>query len=115
MVSLDIIDEQNKARIVTMWKNMSESDKTHFINQVALALSIWGSDEKGKLLVVEVLRSLTNNGTKTLADFGLYVDTIITRKEAEGLTDKIERASKIIEKYRIKNSLSSEPHRDLDI
>jgi hypothetical protein len=115
MVELDIIDEESKAKIITMWKNMSETDKTHFINQVALALSIWGSDEKGKQLVVEVLRALSNNGTKTLADFGLYIEKITSTKEAEGLTDKIERAEKIIEKYRIKNSMSSEPHRDLDI
>lgn len=115
MVALDIIDEENKAKIITMWKNMSETDKTHFINQVAIALSIWGSTEQGKKLVVEVLRSLSNNGTRTLADFGLYVDDVASRKEAEGLGDKIKRASKIIEIYRIKNSLSSEPHRDLDV
>ncbi|VVC04240.1 Uncharacterised protein [Candidatus Bilamarchaeum dharawalense] len=115
MVALDIIDEENKAKIVTMWKNMSETDKAHFINQVALALSIWGSDEKGKKLVVEVLRFLSNNGTSTLADFGLYIEKVCEVKDAAGLTDKIRRAAKIIESYRIKNALSSEPHRDLDI
>lgn len=114
MVALDIIDEENKAKIVTMWKNMSETDKAHFINQVALALSIWGSDEKGKKLVVEVLKHLSNNGTSTLADFGLYVEKIASAKEAEGISDKVKRAVKIIENYRIKNALSSEPHRELD-
>ncbi|MFH1785343.1 MAG: hypothetical protein ABH842_02860 [Candidatus Micrarchaeota archaeon] len=114
MVALDIIDEENKAKIVTMWKNMSEMDKAHFINQVALALSIWGSDEKGKKLVVEVLRYLSNNGTSTLADFGLYIEKVASTKDAQGMADKIKRASKIIENYRIKNSLSSEPHRELD-
>lgn len=114
MVSLDFLDEPSKARILSIWKNMSESDKAHFINQVALALSVWGSDERGKRIVVEVLRLMTNNGTSTLADFGLYVERILSLKEATGLDDKIRRASIIIEGYRIKNALSSEPHHELE-
>ncbi|MFN7991747.1 MAG: hypothetical protein U0R44_06350 [Candidatus Micrarchaeia archaeon] len=114
MVSLDFLDESNKSRILGVWKSMSESDKAHFINQVALALSVWGSDERGKRMVVEVLRMMTTNGTNTLADFGLYVERITALKEANGLDDKIRRASIIIEGYRIKNALSSEPHREMD-
>ncbi|NYZ73733.1 hypothetical protein H0O00_01185 [Candidatus Micrarchaeota archaeon] len=113
MVSLDFVDDEGKARIISMWKGMSESDKAHFINQVALAMSIWGSDEKGRRLVVEVLRLMTDDGTQTLADFGLYVDKVAAIKEAAGLSDKIKRATVIIEGYRVKNSLSSEPHREL--
>ncbi len=115
MVALDMIDEESKAKVITIWKNMSETDRAHFINQVALALSIWGSDEKGKKLVVEVIMQLSTNGTNTLADFGLYIDRVAGAKEAEGMTDKVKRAAKIIEGYRIKNALSSEPHKDLDI
>jgi hypothetical protein len=114
MVDLDFIDDASKSRIVSIWKVMSESDKAHFINQVALALSVWGSDEKGKRAVVEILRLMTNNGTQTLADFGLYVERISGSKIVSGLDDKIKRASIIIEGYRIKNSLSSEPHKELD-
>ena len=113
MVSLDLMDNEGKERIITTWKNMSESDKAHFINQVALALSIWGSDKKGKRLVVEILRIMTDDGTATLADFGLYVEKVLELKEAAGLDDNIKRASLILEGYRIKNALSSEPHREL--
>ncbi len=114
MVSLDFLDDANKARIVTLWKGMTESDKAHFINQVALALSVWGSDEKGKRIVVEILRLMTNNGTSTLADFGLYVEKALTLGEAAGMDEKIKRAAIIIEGYRIKNSLPSEPHKELE-
>lgn len=115
MVSLDFLDEESKGRIVSLWKSMSESDKAHFINQVALALSVWGSDEKGKRIVVEILRLMTNNGTSTLADFGLYVEKALGLKESSGMDDKIKRAAIIIEGYRIKNSLPSEPHKELEI
>jgi hypothetical protein len=113
MVELDLIDEAGKARILGMWKTMSESDKVHFINQVALALSVWGSDEKGKRVVVEILRLMTQDGTTTLADFGLYVERVLRAPEALGLSEKIRRAAIIIEGYRIKNALPSEPHREL--
>lgn len=111
---LDIVDDTKKAKIVKIWKTMSEDDKAHFINQVALALSVWGSDEKGKRLVVEALSIMTNNGTNTLADFGLYVDKLIEVREAAGLNEKVRRAAIIIEGYRIKNALSSEPHHELE-
>jgi hypothetical protein len=114
MVDLDFMDEASKTRIISIWKAMSETDKAHFINQVALGLSVWGSDERGKRLVVEILRVMTMNGTHTLADFGLYVENVTGSKEASGIDDKVRRASLIIDGYRIKNSLSSEPHRELD-
>ena len=113
MVFLDVLDQASESRILAVWKNMSESDKAHFINQVALALSVWGSDERGKRMVVQILRMMTENGTQTLADFGLYVERAMGLKEAASLDSKVKRASIIIEGYRIKNSLSSEPHRDL--
>ncbi len=108
-MDLDFLDDESKADLVLVWKNMSESDKAHFINQVALALSVWGSEERGKQIVVEILHLMVVNGTSTLADFGLYIDRI---KENE-LGEKVKRASIIIEGYRIKNSLSSEPHQEL--
>lgn len=113
MVFLDVLDQVSENRILSVWKGMSESDKAHFINQVALALSVWGSDERGKRIVVEILRMMTENGTQTLADFGLYVDRATGLKESRGLDAKVKRASIIIEGYRIKNALSSEPHREL--
>lgn len=113
MVSLEFLDETNKTKVVGMWKNMSESDKAHFINQVALALSVLGSEEKGKTVVVGVLQMMCTNGTNTLADFGLYVDRAQALPEATGMADKMKRAAIIIEGYRIKNGLPSEPHHEL--
>ena len=113
MVSLEFMDEETKEKILERWKNMSESDKAHFINQVALALSVWGSDYKGRAIVLEVLKAMASEGTQTLADFGLFVEKSMAAKEASGIEDKIKRAAVIIEGYRIKNSLSSEPHKEL--
>ena len=113
VTSLDIVDNESKERIIEIWGNMTDGDKAHFINQVALALSVWGSDEKGKTLVVEILKLMTENGTSTLADFGLYIEKAIELDAADDLTEKIARASLIIEGYRIKNAMSSEPHLEL--
>ena len=113
MVALDFISDDIKEKIIRNWRTMSETDKAHFINQVALVLSVLGSDESGRRVVVEVLKQMSNNGTQTLADFGLYVEKAIGTKEATGLEDKIKRASLIIDGYRIKNGLPSEPHREL--
>jgi hypothetical protein len=115
MIPLDVLDDRIKEKILISWRDMSETDKGHFINQVALALSVWGSDEKGRMVVIEVLRAMANDGARTLADFGLYVDKVVGTKEATGLDSKIRRASLIIEGYREKNALSSEPHRELGI
>jgi hypothetical protein len=109
----DYVDDQTKLRILNRWKGMSETDKTHFINQVAIVLSIWGSDEDGKRLVVDVLKFMAGNGSTTLADFGLYVDKLTNGKLAPDRKKKVERASLILESYRLKNGLSSIPHRDI--
>jgi hypothetical protein len=114
MVSLDFIDEKSKAKIVGIWKAMDENDKGHFINQVALALSIFGSEEKGRRIVIGILDMMCSNGTNTLADFGLYVDKAVALPDASGMGDKVKRAAIILEGYRIKNGLPSEPHHDLD-
>ena len=97
------LNDEAKAEIIGKWKTMSETDKAHFINQVALALSIWGSDEKGRTLVVEVLRYMNKKGTNTLADFGIFVDELLSSKAATGRTSKIKRASLVLEGYRISN------------
>ena len=104
-----------KAEIIGKWQTMSETDKAHFINQVALALSVWGSDERGRTLVVEVLRHMNKSGTNTLADFGIFVDRLMKSKSAAGRVSKVRRASLILEGYRIKHSLSSEPHLEISV
>jgi hypothetical protein len=115
MIPIDILDDKIKERILTAWQDMSESDKAHFINQVALALSVWGSDDKGRAVVIEVLRLMMVDGTRTLADFGLYIERVMGTKNTSGLDSRIRRASLIIEGYRVKNALSSEPHLDIGI
>jgi hypothetical protein len=58
---------------------------------------------------------MTTNGTNTLADFGLYVEKAMGRKTSgPSFEAKIKRAAIILDGYRIKNALPSEPHRELD-
>jgi len=111
----DYIDDKTKVKVLKKWKKMSETDKAHFINQVAISMSVWGSDEKGKRLVLEVMNLMMSNGTTTLADFGIYVEKLNKTKLATGKKKEVERASLILEGYRIKHGLSSIPHRDITI
>jgi len=111
----DYIDDKTKTKVLKKWKKMSETDKAHFINQVAISMSVWGSDEKGKRLVLEVMNLMMSNGTTTLADFGIYVEKLNKTKISTGKKKEIERASLILEGYRIKHGLSSIPHRDITI
>lgn len=115
MIPIDVLDDRVKERILIAWRDMTESDKAHFINQVALALSVWGSDEKGRSVVIEVLRLMMVDGTRTLADFGLYIDKVVGTRGAGGLDTRIRRASLIIEGYRVKNALSAQPHLDISV
>ncbi len=108
-------DDETKSKMVDRWKKMSETDKTHFINQVSLALSVWGSDELGRRFVVEVLKFVVDNGSTNLADFGLYLDNLTKKNIATVRLPKIKRAELIIDGYRIKNELPSEPHKELGL
>lgn len=111
----DNIDDKIKEKLLRCWQNMGEADKMHFINQVAISLSVWGDDVEGKKMVIEVLRLLAENGSTTLADFGIYVDELLKEKIPESKKAKVKRASLILDGYRIKNNLPSLPHRDLTI
>ena len=103
-----------KTKIVDRWKTMSETDKTHFVNQVSLALTVWGTDDEGRILVVDILKKMVSNGSSTLADFGLYIGDLFSKKFVTK-DKKIRRAALIIEGYRIKHELPSEPHKDLNL
>ncbi len=96
-----------KERVIRIWENMGKEDRDHFINQVALAMSIWGSDKEGRALVLDVLNEMVKKGSRNLADFGLFVEAAI--KNAKNKS-KIKRAAIILEGYRIKHALPSEPH-----
>ena len=115
MVEFDWVDLDTKRKILGIWAEMTESGKTHFINQVALALSVWGDDIRGKRLVVEVLKHMGENSTKTLADFGIYAKKIEKSRLARDRPKKMKRAMLVLEGYRIKHGLSSVVHKDIGI
>ena len=52
-----------KGKIVDTWKTMNESEKTHCINQMALSLSIWGSDANNIWAVGDAGSVLVWNGS----------------------------------------------------
>ena len=107
----DDFDQVSRKQLSAIWKGMAPADKEHFINQVSLALSVWGSDDKGKEIAVTLVSNMLEDGSKNLADFGLYPE-FLDEKESEGRADKIRRASAILENYRFKHDLPSEPSKD---
>lgn len=109
------IDDQVKEKLLKCWRSMSETEKMHFINQIAISLSVWGDDADGRKMAVEVLRFLAENGSNTLADFGLYVEDLLKTNIPESKKIKVKRASLVLEGYRIKQGLPSIPHRDITI
>ncbi|VVB98527.1 Uncharacterised protein [uncultured archaeon] len=107
----DDFDMETKKKLVVIWKTMDEQDRDHFINQVALSLSVWGSDEKGKDIAVEIIRNMLVDGSKNLADFGLYLE-FIDSDELNGKADKFKKAVAVLDGYRFKHGLPSEPNKE---
>ena len=107
----DGINAKTKKEIVAIWAKMNAKDRDYFIDQVALALSVWGSDDNGRGLIVGVLERMVRDGSGNLSDFGLYVEEYA---HAEGGRNKksVMRAGKIIDDYRLRNALSSVPHKE---
>ncbi len=108
MIKIEDLPAETKDKIIKIWKGMSESSKMHFINQMALSLSIWGSDESGKKKVLEVIDAMVGDGSETLSDFGLYIS-----KGIKNSGDKEKRAGRIIEDYRLKYDLPMIPTKPL--
>jgi len=115
MGAFEKIDVETKKEMTKISGKMSPSDREYFVDQVALALSIWGTDEKGTLLVAKIMAKLVNDGSENLADFGLYIEDYIVGNSREKRMDKLERASGIISRYRLKNALSSVPHKEIEL
>ncbi|MBD3389774.1 hypothetical protein GF415_02345 [Candidatus Micrarchaeota archaeon] len=115
MGAFEKINMVRKKDMVRIWKEMKMEDKDYFVDQVALALSIWGTDEKGKVLVAEVLGTLIEDGSENLSDFGLYIEEYLVKNKKESRKGKMERASGIINRYRLKNALSSVPHKEIEL
>ncbi|MDD5337137.1 MAG: hypothetical protein PHS02_01505 [Candidatus ainarchaeum sp.] len=111
MVFFDQVSTEAKKKLGIIWKSMSQEDKEHFINQVALALSVLGSDEKGKKLVVELLGNMLEDGSRNLADVGLYLE-FLDEAELKGKEDKFKKAQAMLESYRFKHDLPSEPSKE---
>ncbi len=110
------VPNEIKREMVRIWKTMSEEDKEHFTNQVALALSIWGTDDEGLELIAIIMQKMVEDGSKNLADFGLYIDWFIKNGGVELYEDKkkaIKKASIVVESYRLKYDLPSEPHKSI--
>jgi len=112
---LEDVSIETKRKAVEIWRGMSEGDKTHFINQVAIVLSTWGSDDDGKSMVVEVLDAMISDGSSNLVDFSLYLEKLLNSSHAgnEKTRQKIKRAIRILEDYRIRNALPGEAHREI--
>jgi hypothetical protein len=104
-----------RKKVVSSWQSISESEKDHFINQISLALIVWGSDDVGKKILVKAIENQFSDGSENLADFGLYVGSLLRNNDVSDRKDKVHRAKGIIENYRMKNALPSEPHKDIGI
>ena len=110
----DIVDDKIKSSILSTWKTMKTDEKDQFIDQVSIALSVWGSDELGKKLVINVMSKLLNDGSESLSDFGLYIPQLLDNSSTpKELYQKVKRAYIVIDSYRIKHALPSEPHKNL--
>ena len=105
------VDDATKKKIVKVWGTMDEKNKDFFVDQVALAMSIWGSDEAGKAMVAKILSRMVEDGSENLSDFGLYLETVL--EEAGKREDKVRKAGIIIDDYRMRNALSSVPHKEI--
>ena len=109
------IDPETRRGVVRIWKGMSSEDKDYFVDQVALSLSVWGVDEAGKDLVTKVMQTLVEDGSENLADFGLYIEEYLAGNNREKRKGNMKRASGIISRYRLKNALSSVPHKEIEL
>ncbi len=104
-------DLPTKKRLVVIWKAMDEEDRDHFINEVALLLSVIGSDEHGKKVVEQLVHNMLEDGSKNLADFGLYLE-FLDERMIGAKADRFKKASAVLDSYRFKHGLSSEPTKD---
>lgn len=107
------VNQETKKQLVDIWKTMDNEGKKHFVDQVAVALSIWGADDNGKRIVVEIFKLMAESGTSTLADFGIYVNYLLESELIEDRRKKVEKAAKIIGNYRLRNNLPQEPQTDM--
>lgn len=111
MTVFEDFELETKKKLVVIWKSMNAQDRDHFINQVALALSVWGSDEKGKGIATEIIRNMLVDGSKNLADFALYLE-FLDESSLKGKEPQFKKAMAVLEGYRFKHGLPSEPSKE---
>ena len=92
-----------KKKLIKIWKSMSETDKRHFTNQLALFFTILGVDDNSKQLALDIISKLVMDGSKNLSDFGLYLSQS---------NPSLKRAKLIIDDYRFRHNLSFEPSKE---
>ncbi len=110
------LTKEEAKRLAAIWKSMDDADKEHFINQVALTLSVLGDTKESRSLIAEAIKLLLKDGSTNLADVGLYLETLLSqlrgkmgRKESHNL----KRAILFVESYRLKYDLPPTPHKTL--
>ncbi len=104
--------EKLKKPLIKIWQEMSDEDKDHFINQVALFLTFYDKgkkEEEGKKLVVSALKELVESGCRNLADIGIFLAKRNKKDSA------FEKAVGAIVRYRFRFALPSEPRTVLQI
>lgn len=110
----ELLGESTRKNSAKIWKGMKQIEKDQFVDQVSLTLSILGSDTDGLKFVTKIITNLVTDGSGNLNDFGLYIESIHDDdKLPADFNQKVHRALSVIEDYRIKHALSSEPSKDL--
>ncbi len=112
--AFEYVPREVTKRLVKVWKSMTPQDKEHFVNQVALALSMWGDDVEGRKMVAKVLIEMMNDGSMNLADFGIYVRELLRHEnEFKDRLRKIRKAMVILDSYRLRYDLPSIPQKEI--
>jgi hypothetical protein len=107
---LNIFPPEVKRQILSIWKEMGEEDKEHFVNQIALFLTFYeGKEEMAKEIILDSIKTLVEDKCRNLADIGIY----IARKNEK--SEEFKKAVRAINRYRFRASLPGEPRTVLDI
>jgi len=107
------LTREEAKRMAKLWKGMDEEEKEHFVNQVALALSVLGDNKTGREAVAQAIKLLLLDGSTNLADIGLYLDKVAKGLRDRKLAHKIRKASLLLDSYRLRYDLSPVPHKVL--
>ena len=102
MGAFDSLPPQRKKKLIEAWKNMSQEDKAHFRNQIALALVLMGNTKTSKKTIAKILDYMIDH-TNNLSEFGHWFNKYMSK-----ISRKPKNASKagiMLEAYRMKYAL----------